>query len=236
MFCPRHMQAQPNGPDDFSLHLLHRACNFQNAEGIHDSLRQLYTLLASGAISPRRAAVLGYLTSLLLRTLPAVYNDPLPLAGTLMSAAQLAERDKATPCPLPRPNPPHPPQARNPRQHGSPCLLSSPRLNRSPLRHIRPHWGEPLPIKLSRSLPRNPRPNLPFIPHHQLTHTHRRLPRLRPRPPPTRDPRRIRRASPQIRSLNSTATNSTNLNKTKPSFHQPAAPTPTKREPKQNHN
>ena len=95
MFCPRHMQAQPNGPDDFSLHLLHRACNFQNAEGIHDSLRQLYTLLASGAISPRRAAVLGYLTSLLLRTLPAVYNDPLPLAGTLMSAAQLAERDKA---------------------------------------------------------------------------------------------------------------------------------------------
>jgi hypothetical protein len=95
MFCPRHMQAQPNGPDDFSLHLLHRACNFQNAEGIHDSLRQLYTLLASGAISPRRATVLGYLTSLLLRTLPAVYNDPLPLAGTLMSAAQLAERDKA---------------------------------------------------------------------------------------------------------------------------------------------
>jgi len=53
MFCPRHMQAQPNGPDDFSLHLLHRACNFQNAEGIHDSLRQLYTLLASDAISPR---------------------------------------------------------------------------------------------------------------------------------------------------------------------------------------
>jgi hypothetical protein len=89
------MQAQPNGPDDFSLHLLHRACNFQNAEGIHDSLRHLYTLLASDAISPRRAAGLGYLTSLFLRTLPAVYNDPIPLAGTLMSAAQLAERDKA---------------------------------------------------------------------------------------------------------------------------------------------
>ena len=72
------MQAQPNGPDDFSLQLLCRACHFQNAEGIHDSLRQLYTLLASDAISPRRAAVLGYLTSLLLRTLPAVYNDPSP--------------------------------------------------------------------------------------------------------------------------------------------------------------
>jgi hypothetical protein len=95
MFCPRHMQAQPNGPGDFSLHLLHRACNFQNAEGIHDSLRHLYILLASDAISPGRAAVLGYLTSLLLRTLLAVHNDPVPLAGTPMSAAQLAERDKA---------------------------------------------------------------------------------------------------------------------------------------------
>jgi hypothetical protein len=29
------------------------------------------------------------------------------------------------------------------------------------------------------------------------------------------------------------ASNSTNLNKTKPCFHQPAAPTPNKREPKQ---
>jgi hypothetical protein len=45
-------------------------CNFQNAEGIHDSLRHLYMLLASDAISPCRAAVLGELTSLLLRTSP----------------------------------------------------------------------------------------------------------------------------------------------------------------------
>jgi hypothetical protein len=114
MFCPRHMQAQPNGPDDFSLHLLHRACNFQNAEGIHDSLRQLYTLLASDAISPRRAAVLGYLTSLLLRTLPAVYNDPLPLAGTLMSAAQLAERDKAKSLPTRASQPASPAPSKKP--------------------------------------------------------------------------------------------------------------------------
>ena len=114
MFCPRHMQAQPNGPDDFSLHLLHRACNFQNAEGIQDSLRQLCTLLASDAISPRRAAVLGYLTSLLLRTLPAVYNDPLPLAGTLMSAAQLAERDKAKSLPANATKPPAPVPSKEP--------------------------------------------------------------------------------------------------------------------------
>lgn len=95
MFCHRHSEAQPHGPDDFAFHLLNHACNFQNAHGIHDSIRSLYTLLAAGAISPRRAAVLGYLTSLLLRTLPAVYNDPLPEAGTPMSAAELAERGKA---------------------------------------------------------------------------------------------------------------------------------------------
>jgi hypothetical protein len=50
--------------------------------------------LAADLISPRRAAVLGYLTSLLLRTLPAQYNDPCPQAGTPMSAAQMAERAK----------------------------------------------------------------------------------------------------------------------------------------------
>jgi hypothetical protein len=88
MCCPRHSVAQPHGPDDYSFHLLNRACNFENAAGIHESIRRLYSLLAADAISPRRAAVLGYLTSLLLRTLPAVYKDP-------PSAAQLSEREKA---------------------------------------------------------------------------------------------------------------------------------------------
>jgi hypothetical protein len=86
MFCPRHCDAQPNGPDDHALHLLQRACSFKNAEGIRDSLSRLYSLLAADA-SPRRAAVLGYLSSLLLRTLPAMYNDPYP--------------KRALPCPPP---------------------------------------------------------------------------------------------------------------------------------------
>jgi hypothetical protein len=94
MFCHRHLVAHPNGPDDFAFQLLNRSCNFQNAQGIHDSLQRVYTLLAADLISPRRAAVLGYLTSLLLRTLPAQYNDPYPQAGTPMSAAQMAERAK----------------------------------------------------------------------------------------------------------------------------------------------
>jgi len=101
MLCHRHFEAQPHGPDDFAFQLLNRSCNFENADGIHDSVRRLYTLLAAGLISPRRAAVLGYLTSLLLRTLPAVYNDPFPEAGTPMSAAQLSEREKAKSLPPP---------------------------------------------------------------------------------------------------------------------------------------
>src|ERR1700722_1030426 len=101
MFCHRHLLARPNGPDDFAFQLLNRSCNFQNAQGIHDSLQRLYTLLAADLISPRRAAVLGYLTSLLLRTLPAQYNDPCPQAGTPMSAAQMAERAKPKPLPPP---------------------------------------------------------------------------------------------------------------------------------------
>ena len=88
MFCHRHLLACPNGPDDFAFQLLNRSCNFQNAQGIHDSLQRLNTLLAADLISPRRAAVLGYLTSLLLRTLPAQYNAPCPHAGTPKSAAQ----------------------------------------------------------------------------------------------------------------------------------------------------
>jgi hypothetical protein len=105
MFCHRHLLARPNGSDDFAFQLLNRSCNFQNAQGIHDSLQRLYTLLAADLISPRRAAVLGYLTSLLLRTLPAQYNDPCPQAGTPMSAAQLAERAKPKSLAPPAPEP-----------------------------------------------------------------------------------------------------------------------------------
>jgi len=107
MFCHRHSEAQPHGPDDFAFHLLNHACNFQNAHGIHDSIRSLYTPLAAGAISPRRAAVLGYLTSLLLRTLPAVYNDPLPEAVLPCPPPSWRNEGKPNPARLRRPRPPH---------------------------------------------------------------------------------------------------------------------------------
>jgi hypothetical protein len=53
-----------------------QAAGFQDAQGINNSLGALYNLLAEGRISPRRASVLAYISSLLLRTLPAIDNDP----------------------------------------------------------------------------------------------------------------------------------------------------------------
>jgi len=61
--------------------LTEKACRFQNAQGINHSLGALYTLLAQGRISPRRASVLAYISNLLLRTLPAIDNDLYPKAG-----------------------------------------------------------------------------------------------------------------------------------------------------------
>jgi hypothetical protein len=51
--------------------LVHEAGCF-DAQGIHKSLAMLYHVLASGDISPRHAAVLTYMSSLMLRTLPMI--------------------------------------------------------------------------------------------------------------------------------------------------------------------
>src|SRR5260370_7308430 len=58
--------------------LTEQAADFQNAQGINNSLGALYKLLAEGRISPRRASVLAYVSILLLPTLPAIDNDPYP--------------------------------------------------------------------------------------------------------------------------------------------------------------
>jgi hypothetical protein len=80
-FCPRHASAEPNEFEDFLAPLTQRAYRFQNAAGVNYSLGALYTLLAQGRISPRRATALAYISSLLLRTLSAIDNDLYPHAG-----------------------------------------------------------------------------------------------------------------------------------------------------------
>lgn len=60
---------------DISFALAGQAQAFQTAQGINHSLGALYRLLAENRISARRAAVLAYINSLLLRTLPAIDAD-----------------------------------------------------------------------------------------------------------------------------------------------------------------
>src|SRR5713226_2818623 len=74
--CPQHRaeQNQVQAADHY-LHLTRRFHDFQTAQGINHSLHNLYELLAQNRISTRRAAVLSYISSLLLRTLPQIDAD-----------------------------------------------------------------------------------------------------------------------------------------------------------------
>src|SRR5436190_13977730 len=76
-FCPRHARLGQNQPaeEDFREKLLKNSQDFQTAQGINFALGNLYDLVAQNRISARRAAVLAYINSLLLRTLPAIDYD-----------------------------------------------------------------------------------------------------------------------------------------------------------------
>jgi len=75
-FCFTHTK-EFNKADTLNLKaaLLTGHQGFQTAQGINNSLRNLYILLANNYISPRRAAVLAFINSLQLRTLPAIDAD-----------------------------------------------------------------------------------------------------------------------------------------------------------------
>ena len=76
-FCPQHAKLPENQfvERDLSAFLLKGSQDFQTAQGINFSLSNLYDLLAQNRISTRRAAVLAYISSMLLRTLPAIDSD-----------------------------------------------------------------------------------------------------------------------------------------------------------------
>jgi hypothetical protein len=95
-FCFTHTQ-EFNKADSLNLKtaLLTNHEGFQTAQGINHSLGNLYILLANNYISPRRAAVLAYINSLQLRTLPAIDADN--EAGiTDPSAPEVAEIDASS--------------------------------------------------------------------------------------------------------------------------------------------
>ena len=76
-FCPRHnaIKKLRHSADLAAVLAAGDENTFQSAEGINHSLAELFTLLAKDRVSPRRAAVLAYIGSLLLRTLPAIEKE-----------------------------------------------------------------------------------------------------------------------------------------------------------------
>ena len=83
-FCRRHSPdslpvATPapfqNDSEDLSADLLPELSEFSAGTDIRQFLGRLLTLVTKGRISPRRASVLVHISSLLLRTLPAIDYD-----------------------------------------------------------------------------------------------------------------------------------------------------------------
>jgi hypothetical protein len=97
--CPQHRASHERelAADHFK-HLTTKFQFFQTAQGINFSLMNLYQLLAQNRISPRRAAVLAYINSLLLRTLPQIDadNDAGISDPTNLPAKNLAETSTAS--------------------------------------------------------------------------------------------------------------------------------------------
>ncbi len=74
--CHHHRAVQKQKEaHDHSHALLSQSQGFQTAQGLNFALGNLYGLLAANRISARRAAVLAYINSLQLRTLPAIDAD-----------------------------------------------------------------------------------------------------------------------------------------------------------------
>jgi hypothetical protein len=75
--CLRHAAVRlKENSGDFSEALVCGIKEFQSAVDINHVLGELYKLLAANKISPRRGAVMAYTCSLLLRTLPAIDEEP----------------------------------------------------------------------------------------------------------------------------------------------------------------
>src|SRR5712691_3926442 len=104
--CPQHRaeQNQVQAADHY-LHLTRRFHDFQTAQGINHSLHNLYELLAQNRISTRRAAVLAYIGSLLLRTLPQIDADNaagIKYQPKKLDAAAITDSPEAFECSRPR--------------------------------------------------------------------------------------------------------------------------------------
>ena len=78
--CARHAAEQKRDRDaaNVASRLIGDTEQFTSAVAINRSLGELYKLLARDEIPPRRAAVMAYTASLLLRCLPAIEHETAP--------------------------------------------------------------------------------------------------------------------------------------------------------------
>jgi hypothetical protein len=83
VFCSMHAKLPENQlePAKTAASLTADLKEFRFAIPINDFLARLLLLLAQQKISPRRAAVLAYITNQLLRTLPAIDRELNPPSG-----------------------------------------------------------------------------------------------------------------------------------------------------------
>ena len=82
-YCSIHANLPQNmqEPAETALALTSDLKEFRSAIPINEFLARLLLLLAENKISPRRAAVLAYITNQLLRTLPAIDHELNPKPG-----------------------------------------------------------------------------------------------------------------------------------------------------------
>lgn len=135
--CRQHRAEQiQEQAADHHLQLVRNFEGFQTAQGINHSLKHLYELLAQNRISPRRAAVLSYISSLLLRTLPQIDADNaagiidptepkpiiIPVPDQVIDSDADSELDPAPEPPTVSSTTPHKPRASDPASTWDPAI------------------------------------------------------------------------------------------------------------------
>ena len=107
--CVKHAAEHQKDVDqaDLAAPLIGDIQEFRSAADINHSLGELYKLQARNKITPRRAAVMAYTASLLLRTLPAIEHETNPAASEHQRIIiDMPRPDRDWPDPDPDPAPP----------------------------------------------------------------------------------------------------------------------------------
>jgi hypothetical protein len=97
-------QAMPQVPDTVDLlqSLTKPPTRFHDAQSITDALAVLFSLLAQGRISPRRATALAYIANLLLHNLPAAEPKCSGQSSDWSAATNNDDSADQSPAPLPK--------------------------------------------------------------------------------------------------------------------------------------